>query len=288
MKLLDLKKIEVSKEIEISERELSDLLLKNWKQIFHNITLIKREFSLQGQVRDAETGGRIDFFGYNSFSKKFVIVEIKNVYDKNIRSQILDYADFIEDNFDFISLQAKEIIPEIKPLKNSFELILLAKKFKKNDYSRIERLEYSTKLITYRYFENNKITIDTFENKKPKLETKKTKSEIRMPNNTIDFKKVINNFWGFFSNSVSSEIIIANRDYRINGPELFLRIDSIYTQYTKNQLEINEPFASLKQLKELLTSINAYKYRKKAVKFGKQVTSAYIFDLLKLKNDYNI
>ena len=288
MKLLDLKKREVSKEVEISERELSDLLLKNWKQIFHNITLIKREFSLQGQVRDAETGGRIDFFGYNSFSNKFVIVEIKNVYDKNILSQILDYADFIEDNFDFISLQAKEIIPEIKPLKNSFELILLAKKFRKNDYSRIERLEYSTKLITYRYFENNKITIDTFENKKPKLETKKNKSEIGMPNNTIDFEKVINNFWDFFSNSVSSEIIIANRDYRINGPELFLRIDSIYSQYTRNQLEINEPFASLKQLKKLLTSINAYQYRKKAVKFGKQVTSAYIFDLLKLKNDYNI
>lgn len=288
MNLIDFNDKKVFREIEISEKELSDLLHKNWSSIFNDIILIKREFSLQGQVRDVETGGRVDFFGYNKLTQKFVIIEIKNIYDKNIRSQIFDYADFIEDNFDFIKLQAKEIISEIEPIRNSFELILIAKRFKSNDYSRIGRFDYSTKLITYRYFENNKITIDIFDNSSTKTKKKELKSKIVMPLNPKDSDNIVNNFWDFFSSSVNSDSIISNKDYRIEGPELFLSLNKIYGLYHKNQFENNKPFASLKQLKELLTSIKAYRGWKKSVKFGRQVTSAYIFDLLKLKNDYKI
>jgi hypothetical protein len=288
MNLIDFNNNKVFREIELSERELSDLLLKNWSIIFSNITLIKREFSLRGQVRDIETGGRIDFFGYNKLTHKFVIVEIKNVYDKNIRSQIFDYADFVEDNFDFIALKAKEILTEIKPVKNSFELILFAKKFKINDYSRIGKYEYPTKLITYRYFENNKITIDVFDNTITKIEKKERKSKVLIPVNSSEYEKLISNFWDFFSYSVSSDTLIFNKDYRIDGPNLIISMNKVYHLYQKNQFQNNKPFASLKQLRELLTSINAFKERKKSVKFGRQVTSAYIFDLLKLKDDYNI
>ncbi len=48
---------------------------------------------------DRNTSGRIDFFAYNRERKSFVIFEIKSVYDKNIRSQVLDYADSVEENF---------------------------------------------------------------------------------------------------------------------------------------------------------------------------------------------
>jgi hypothetical protein len=288
MNLFDIKGKNVFREIELSERELSDVLFKNWDLFFQNIILIKREFSLKGQVRDIETGGRIDFFGYNKLTQKFVIVEIKNLYNKNIRSQIFDYADFIEDNFNFITLQSREILPEIKPIKNSFELILIAKKFKPNDYSRIGKYEYPAKLITYRYFEKNKITLDIFDNSATKIEKKENKSKILMPINTDDFDEVIKNFWNFFRIGVSAETILANKEYRIEGPDLYLSINKIYGQYHKSQFENSRPFVSLNQLKELLTSIKAYKGRKKSIKFGKQVTSAYVFDLLQLKSDYEI
>ncbi len=288
MNLIDFNKKKVFREIELSEKELSDLLQKNWSLIFHNINLIKREFSLQGQVRDIETGGRIDFFGYNKLTQKFVIIEIKKIYDKNIRSQIFDYADFIEDNFDFIKLQAKEILPEIKPNRNSFELILFAKSFKTNDYSRIGRFEYPTKLITYKYFENNKIIIDVFDNTTTKAIKKERKSKILMPINNNEFEKMINNFWDFFSNSVKNNTVISNKDYRIDGPELILSITKIYNEYHKYHFENNKPFVSLRQLRVLLTSIKAYRGRKKSIKLGQQVTSAYVFDLLELKNEYNI
>jgi len=86
-----------------SEAELNNFLSNNWADFFPQFIFIKREFFLEGNVRSKGTAGRIDILAFNSRTKKFVIIELKRDFDKNIRNQAGDYRDFIEENFADIS-----------------------------------------------------------------------------------------------------------------------------------------------------------------------------------------
>jgi len=275
-------------EKQLSEKDLSDIIENYWEIIFPELHLIKREFQLIGQVRDSETGGRIDFFAFNPKSQKFVIIEVKKNYNKNIRSQIFDYADFIEDNFDFIYLKAKEILPEIDVKKDTFELILFAKNFKSADYSRINKFEYSTKLITYNYFENNHIVINTHENKSPKTIIKK-RDKTPLPINDDEYKiKIKETFWQFFKLAIVSRLFSNKKEFITDGAELYLRIEKTHKEFNKYLIENELPIVSINLLRKILKADETYKGFKKSLRFENQVSSSYIFNLLELNNKYEI
>lgn len=283
MKLINLIKKTSHSEIELSEKALSNILFDFWTIIFPDLKLIEREFHLIGDVRSKDTGGRIDFFAYNSLTQKFVIIEIKNKYDKNIRSQIYDYADYIEDNFEFTKLRAKEIIPDIQVQKNTFELILIAKVFKSTDYSRINKYEYPTKLITYRYFKNSYLTLDIFENS---FESKKEKIDIiNEPINIFEQNEDLKGFWKTFNDLVIDNTLVVDKDYMIKGPDLIIRIDRIYDKYFKRHINNDLSCLSIHDLRTLLKSSPTYK-KGKSVRFDKQVTMGYIFDYIETRKKY--
>lgn len=82
-----------------SEAELNKFLSENWKVFFPQYVFIKSEFTLDGNVRSRGGSGRIDILGFNPKTNKFVVFELKRDLDKNLRNQVSDYRDFIEDNF---------------------------------------------------------------------------------------------------------------------------------------------------------------------------------------------
>ena len=164
MKLFNLTNGKSSNQIELSEIELSNLLQSNWRKLFPKFILIKREFYLKGEVRNHNSGGRIDFLAYNEKNSSFVVIEVKKNYDKNVRNQIFDYVDFIEDNFEYVFLKSKELIelPDFKNINKKVELVLISKKFKTADHVKIKRIDYPISLIEYNYFENNNLLIELY------------------------------------------------------------------------------------------------------------------------------
>ena len=96
------------KKVNKSELELNRFLSENWNHFFPQYTYIKSEFSLDGNVRSRGTSGRIDILSFNPKLNRFVVIELKRDIDKNIRNQVNDYRDFIEDNFAKIYLLATQ------------------------------------------------------------------------------------------------------------------------------------------------------------------------------------
>ena len=85
--------------VEKSEKELNKFICEKWKHLFPQYLFIKGEFLLNGNVRAAGNGGRIDILAYNPVTHRFVIFELKKDYDRNITDQAADYRDFVQDNF---------------------------------------------------------------------------------------------------------------------------------------------------------------------------------------------
>ncbi len=152
-----------------SESELNHFLSDNWKNFFPQFIFIKREFSLDGNVRSKGTSGRIDILAFNSISKKFVVIELKRDLDKNIRNQASDYKDFIEDNFADVYLLATQThnaeLPKHKEIaKDSIELILVAKEFNDADIVKAKNSKGEITLIKYEWFEDEFLLIHHLNN----------------------------------------------------------------------------------------------------------------------------
>jgi len=150
-----------------SEAELNKFLSENWSQFFPQYTFIKSEFSLEGNVRSRGGSGRIDILAFNPKTKKIVVFEIKKEQDKNIRNQVSDYRDFIEDNFSDIYLLAMQKynveLPNFDEIsQDSIEVIMISKSFSQTDIDRIRKSKSKneTTLIRYVWFENQLLLID--------------------------------------------------------------------------------------------------------------------------------
>jgi len=283
MQLIDLANKNRFDELMISERELSDLLFRYWVTIFPDLRLIQREFTLKGEVRNNYESGRIDFFAYNKRYKRFVIIELKTDYDKNIRNQIFDYVDFVEDNFSYILLQSKQIIPDIKINNKAIELILISKQFKTNDYKRIQKIHYPTRLITYRLFQNHQILLDQFDNFNIK---NLNETEKHHNINKGKFNDDLKIFWQTFIELKDKNIIHMNEDYKVEGNELIVRLGKVHEHYTIEQLNKNVDYFSLNYLRKKLKNSNAFIRIIKSVRFGDNVTSAYVFDKRIIDNEF--
>lgn len=152
------------------ERELNKFICENWKNLFPKLTLIASEFPLKGNVRSLGNNGRIDILSYNPENKKFVIVELKKEYDKNITDQAADYRDYIQDNFPEVYLHATQKydmeLPNFMEInRTNVEIILIAPKFSLTQIDRVKKLKENTiTLIKYFWFEDDLIFIDYINN----------------------------------------------------------------------------------------------------------------------------
>ncbi|UTW66371.1 hypothetical protein KFE94_17225 [bacterium SCSIO 12643] len=144
--------------VDRSENDLQVFIKDNWSSIFPELTFIKVEYTLSGNVRKKDRDGRIDILAFNRKSRKFVVVELKKDFDRNIRSQANDYRDFIEDNYLEIYIDVKEelgvnIPQSSKIIKDDIELILIAKDFAEKDLNRAKKTNNIT-CIKYNWFES--------------------------------------------------------------------------------------------------------------------------------------
>lgn len=281
MTIIDLNNKICSLEKNISEKQLSDIFDENWDIIFPNLIKLGKEFKLTGEVRSSGISGRIDFFAFNIETKKFVIIELKNRYDKNIRSQIFDYLDFVEENFDYILLRVNEKLKAYKKINIEIELIIISKNFMQADYNRLKRLNNSLTLIRYFMFENNQLLLDFYSKEINTLTTNNSNMDLKYSST----KEQEFDIWIFINYLIVENILKYNNDYKIvSNNILAIRINLLFKAYNKIRLNEKLPYFTftgfknkLKDCEEFLTTLNT--------RFGKEIVQAYRFDLDKLKNN---
>ncbi len=196
LKLFSTNSKKLIKVIDKSEAELNNFLSDNWNDFFPQYTFIKNEFTLDGNVRSKGTSGRIDILAFNPKSKKFVVFELKKDIDKNIRNQVSDYKDYIEDNFSKIYLLAlqryKIELPQFDEIsQESIEVVMIAKSYSTTDIERIKKDKGKnlTTLIRYIWFENELLLIDYINNDPDDLIEKENAKKLRKIKNIIENKK---------------------------------------------------------------------------------------------------
>ncbi len=170
-------------QIDKPEKELNKFICENWNNLFPNLTFVKSEFPLKGNVRSLGTNGRMDIVAYNPVTKKFVIFELKKDYDKNITDQAADYRDYVQDNFSEIYLHSTqkydvELPKFVEINQNNVEIILIAKKFSLTHIERVKKQKDNIiTLIKYFWFEDDLIFIDYINNDpdEEKIESLNTK-----------------------------------------------------------------------------------------------------------------
>lgn len=174
------------KPINKSEAQLNKFLSNNWKDFFPQFKFIKSEFALEGNVRSRGSSGRVDILAFNPKSNKFVVFELKKNKDKNIRNQVSDYRDFIEDNFSDIYLLALQKynveLPKYNKIdKDSIEVVMIAKSFSQTDVDRVRKSKSKnqTTLIRYVWFENQLLLIDYLNNDPDELLEKENTEKIK-------------------------------------------------------------------------------------------------------------
>ncbi|MAB47070.1 MAG: hypothetical protein CMC05_00385 [Flavobacteriaceae bacterium] len=181
-----------------SEAELNNFLSHNWKTFFPQYVFIKSEFSIEGNVRSKGTSGRIDILAFNPNSKKFVVFELKKEKDKNIRNQVSDYKDFIEDNFSQIYLMSLQKYNAPLPLfedisQDTIEVVMIAKSYSSTDIERVKKSKSKnlTTLIRYLWFENELLLIDYINNDPDDLIEKENAEKLRKIKNIIENNKSV-------------------------------------------------------------------------------------------------
>lgn len=233
------------KTIERTEAELNRFLSVNWNDFFPQFQFIKSEFTLDGNVRSKNSSaGRVDILAFNPKSKRFIVIEFKKDFDKNIRNQASDYKDFIEDNFAEIYLLSTQkydvCLPKFTEIaKDNIDLILIAKYFNNLDVDKAKRSKGEITLIRYMWFEDELLLIDYLNNDPLELIERENTEKIKKIKAIIENKPVndtISEVDMFFHKKDESKRLF-NIFY-----ELLKSIASveIQAQQTKIKLSVNE------------------------------------------------
>lgn len=218
------------KKVNKSEAELNKFLSKNWSHFFSQFIFIKSEFTIQGNVRSRGTSGRIDIIAFNPKTSRFVVIELKRDIDKNIRNQVSDYRDFIEDNFAKIYLLTTQKfgveLPKYETIsEDNIEVIMIAKSFSQTDIDKARKSNKEITLIKYLWFENELLLIDYLNNDPEDLIEKENAEKIKKIKSIIDAKPEL-----------------TDADSFLYGKEEAKRLFRIFYEYLKNlkdvQLEV--------------------------------------------------
>lgn len=236
-KLFSITGKKILKQVQKSETELNHFLTNHWKYFFPSFEFIKNEFSLSGNVRSDESSGRIDIFAFNQKTKKFIVFELKRVFDKNISQQASDYKDFIEDNFAEIYLEATQRygvkLPSYHEIsKDQIEIIFIAQKFTQTHITSVKKRNNIT-LIKYFWFEDDLFLVD-YINNDPDDEEKQNTEKIKKIKKIIDGKDDFSEIGMFFYKKEKSKLFFekffnfltgfGNVDTRINQTNISLKI----------------------------------------------------------------
>lgn len=210
------------KKVNKSEVELNRFLSENWGHFFPQYTFVKSEFTLDGNVRSRGTSGRIDILAFNPKTNRFVVIELKRDIDKNIRNQVSDYRDFIEDNFAKIYLLATQkfniTLPKYETIaEDSIEVVMIAKSFSQTDIDKARKSSKEITLIKYVWFENQLLLIDYLNNDPDDLIEKENAEKIKKIKSIIDNKPEL-----------------ADADSFLFGKEEAKRLFKIFYEYLKN------------------------------------------------------
>lgn len=196
IKLYSTSNKQILKSVDKSEAELNNFLSNNWDAFFPEYIFIKNEFSIDGNVRSRGSSGRIDILAFNPKTNKFVVFELKKDKDKNIRNQVSDYKDYIEDNFSEIYLltlqKFKVDLPHFEEIsKSEIEVILIAKSFSSTDIERVRKSKSKniTTLIRYLWFEKELLLIDYLNNDPDDIIEKENAEKLKKIKNIIEDKK---------------------------------------------------------------------------------------------------
>lgn len=181
------------KTVHKSEAELNKFISDNWEFFFNHFIFIKSEFILDGNVRTKGGSGRIDILAFNPNSNKFVVFELKKDFDKNIRNQVSDYRDFIEENFAKIYLLSTQkygaLLPKYQDIsEESIEVVMISKTFSTNDVEKARKSKNEITLIKYLWFENQLLLIDYLNNDPDDLIEKENAEKIKKIKSIIDNK----------------------------------------------------------------------------------------------------
>lgn len=210
------------KTVNKSEAELNKFLSENWNHFFPQYIFIKNEFTLDGTVRSKGGSGRVDILAFNPKSNKFVVFELKRDIDRNLRNQVSDYKDFIEDNFAKIYLLSTQkyeaVLPKYEKIsEDSIEVVLIAKIFSASDIDKARKSKNEITLIKYLWFENQLLLIDYLNNDPDDLIEKENAEKIKK------IKSIIDN---------TSEL--ADAESFLYGKEEAKRLFRIFYEYLKN------------------------------------------------------
>lgn len=214
------------KTVHKSEAELNKFLSDNWINFFPQYTFIKSEFTLDGNVRSKGGSGRMDILAFNPKSNKLVVFELKRDLDKNLRHQVSDYRDFLEDNFHKIYLLSTQkynaALPKHEDVSdNSIEVVLIAKTFSITDVDKARKSKNEITLIKYLWFENQLLLIDYLNNDPDDLIEKE---------NTEKIKKI---------KSIIDKPELADAESFLYGKEEAKRLFRIFYEYLKNISEVS-------------------------------------------------
>lgn len=214
------------KKVNKSEIELNRFLSENWSHFFPQYSFIKSEFTLDGNVRSRGTSGRIDILAFNPKTNRFVVIELKRDIDKNIRNQVSDYKDFIEDNFAKIYLLTTQKfgidLPKYESIaEDSIEVIMISKSFSQTDIDKARKSSREITLIKYVWFENQLLLIDYLNNDPDDLIEKENAEKIKKIKSIIDNKPEL-----------------ADADAFLFGKEEAKRLFRIFYEYLKNLGEV--------------------------------------------------
>lgn len=260
------------KEIEVSEKTLQENIIKNFEKIFPNYKLLNSEYKLTGDVRKFGISGRIDIFAYNIIDFSLVIIELKKKNDKNILFQIIDYSDFVVENFLSIvsSLKINENIKlKILKAKKIPEIVLIASEFNHPTIRRVLNIKNEIKILKYKYFEDDIIYFEDFDEKKPTkiqkrfiIENGKMKLE--------DFDQMLN------------KIIqtIELKYYEVDYNNIIVNPSQFYEGYLEIVQELNIPLISKSDFIKNLKESHYFIKSKKSYRFKGRITS--VFYLLKI------
>lgn len=236
-KLFSIASKKILKQVQKSEIELNNFLTNHWEYIFPNFKFIKNEFRLSGDVRSCESSGRIDIFAFNPKTNKFVIFELKKIFDKNISQQASDYKDFIEDNFAEIYLEITQKhgidLPSYHEIsKDQIEIIFIAQRFTQTHITSVKKRNNIT-LIKYFWFENDLFLVD-YINNDPDDEEKQNTEKIRKIRKIIDGKDDFSEIEIFFYKKEKSKLFFekfynflsgfGSVDLKINQTNISLKI----------------------------------------------------------------
>ena len=210
------------KTVHKSEAELNKFLSDNWKHFFPQYIFIRSEFTLDGTVRSKGGSGRVDILAFNPNSNKFVVFELKRDIDKNLRNQVSDYKDFIEDNFAKIYLLSTQkydaLLPKYEMIsEDSIEVVLIAKMFSTNDIEKARKSKNEITLIKYLWFENQLLLIDYLNNDPDDLIEK---------DNTEKIKKI--------KSIIDNTTELADAESFLYGKEEAKRLFRIFYEYLRN------------------------------------------------------